>query len=324
MTESPIATPVSPIHPVSTPSNAGHAETPRQMPQGISSMGLGCASAWGQPWFSEQKAIAVVHRAIELGVNVFDTGPTYSGGFAEPRLGKALAGRDTSGMLISTKVGTLLRGDGRLYKDWSRAAIEASVEASRQRLGLDTIPLLYLHGPRPGDFTPELFDTLEGLRSRGVIRWIGINSFDDDVLELMPDFPSFDVIMLDYNLLRVQREPLIERLHAAGKLVVAGAALANHMVAPRFLFPKSKVELWYLLRLLKNYRGDFLRARKLSFLERETGVSPAQAALAYIQANPYVALSMFSTTSIAHLEENLQAKDKQLSEAVLSRIRQLG
>lgn len=298
------------------------AATQQSMLQmGASSLGLGCASAWGQPWYSERKAIAVVHRALELGITCFDTGPTYSGGNAEPRLGKAMAGKDSQGLLISTKVGTHLDANHRLYKDWSPAAIQGSLESSRKNLNLDCIPLLYLHGPRPETFTNELLDTLEAARSRGHVRWLGINSFDDDVLEQVVDIPAFDVIMLDYNLIRVGRERIIERLHAAGKTVVAGAALANHLLAPKFLIPKSKSDVWYLLRMLKNYRGDYLRARRLSFIERETGIPPAQAALAYISANPHVATAMFSTTNIAHLEENAAARGLQLPASILERIR---
>lgn len=288
-----------------------------------SNLGLGCASAWGQQWFPEHKAIAIVHRALELGITTFDTGPTYSGGIAEPRLGKAFAGKDTSSLLISTKVGTRLGADRRLYKDWSRTAIERSLESSRANLKLDCIPLLYLHGPRPETFTPELLDTLEAARNRGHVRWLGVNSFDDDVLEMLVDIPNFDVIMLDYNLIRVRREKVIEQLHASGKIIVAGAALANHMLAPQFLVPKSRTDLWYLLRMMKNYRGDYLRARRLSFVERETGIAPAQAALAYIAANPHVTTAMFSTTNIAHLEENAAACDVRLPPSIIERIRLL-
>jgi len=286
-----------------------------------SSLGLGCASAWGQQWYPERKAIAIVHRALELGITTFDTGPTYSGGTAEPRLGRAMAGKDLSGMLVSTKVGTHLGTNQRLYKDWSPAAIERSLASSRKNLGLDCMPLLYLHGPRPETFTNELLDTLGAARNRGHVRWLGVNSFDDDVLEMLVDIPDFDVIMLDYNLIRRHREQIIERLHGAGKVIVAGAALANHLLAPNFLVPRSKTDAWYLLRMLKNYRGDYLRARRLSFIIRETGFAPAQAALAYIAANPHVATAMFSTTNIVHLEENAAARGMHLPEPILKRIR---
>ncbi|MFM0011349.1 aldo/keto reductase [Paraburkholderia sediminicola] len=288
----------------------------------VSEIGLGCASAWGQPWFSEQKAIGVVERALELGITVFDTGPTYSGGNAEPRLGKALQGKDISRLLVSTKIGTHMDSNGRLYKDWTKKAIFASIDASRTRLGLDRIPLMYLHGPRPGDLGGELIDALEEARSRGIVRWFGVNSFDTDMLEMLPAVATIDVVMLDYNLLRIHREPTIDSLSSAGKMVVAGSALANHVHAPKFLWPKSKTDIWYALRALKNYRGDYLRARRLSFLKGLSDWTPAQVALSFIAANPSVFTSMFSTTRVEHLEENARACGTPLPPAIYQQIRQ--
>src|SRR5689334_805648 len=93
----------------------------------ISSVGLGCASAWGQTWFDEKTAIAIVRRAIELGVTVFDTGPSYSNGNAEPRLREALRGVERDRLLISTKVGTHIAKNGKLFHDLSPQAIVDSV-----------------------------------------------------------------------------------------------------------------------------------------------------------------------------------------------------
>lgn len=288
-----------------------------------SKIGLGCASAWGQTWYSEKSAIAIVERALDLGITVFDTGPTYSGGNAEPRLGKALRGKDVGRLLISTKIGTHLDPRRHLYKDWTKEAIFKSLDASRSRLGLDCIPLVYLHGPKISDLNEELFDTLEEARSCGMVRLFGVNSFDNDVLAQLHSVPTFDVVMLDYNLLRIHREPVIEQLHRAGKFVVAGAALANHLHAPRFMRLRTRADFWYLLRALMNYRGDLWRARRLSFLNKLADWTPAQVALSFISTNKYVAVSMFSTTRIEHLEENTDGPARVLPRAVDDRIRQV-
>ena len=89
-----------------------------------------------------------MRRALESGVTVFDTGPSYSNGNAEPRLSKALRGEERDKLLISTKVGTHIAQNGTLFHDLSPRAIVNSVDASRRRLDLDVIPLLYLHGLR--------------------------------------------------------------------------------------------------------------------------------------------------------------------------------
>jgi 1-deoxyxylulose-5-phosphate synthase len=290
----------------------------------ISRVGLGCASAWGQTWFSEIEAIAIVRRAIELGVTVFDTGPSYSNGNAEPRLAKALRGIDVDKLLISTKVGTHIGINGKLYHDLTPKAVLHSVEASRRKLNLDSIPLLYLHGPHKDELENGLLDSLGEMRERGWVCKLGVNSFDTEVLEILADIPLFDVVMLDYNVLRSTREPLIAKLTKLGKYVVAGAAIANHLYSPGFILPKSKADVWYLLRAVKNYRGDLLRARKIRLTMKGCDEwTPAQIALAFVLSNEQIATAMFSTTRFNHLEENIAAVKVDLPDALVRQIRSL-
>jgi aryl-alcohol dehydrogenase-like predicted oxidoreductase len=289
----------------------------------ISAVGLGCASAWGQSWFDEKTAIAIVHRALELGVTVFDTGPSYSNGNAEPRLRRALKGTETSKLLISTKVGTHIGNNGRLFHDLSPAAILKSIDASRRRLDLDIIPLLYLHGLRKEELRSPLLDTLAELRNRGWVRWLGVNSFDTDILEMLLGFSIFDVVMLDYNVLSRRRERLIDQLSQAGKFIVAGAALANHLYSPGFLLPKSSADVWYSLRALKNYRQQLFQARRYTSLGTYGQWSRGQVALAYVLSNPLVGTAMFSTTRLMHLEENIAACSLELPELWINQIRSL-
>jgi aryl-alcohol dehydrogenase-like predicted oxidoreductase len=287
----------------------------------ISEVGLGCAGAWGQPWFDEAKAIEIVRRAIELGVTAFDTGPSYSRGYAEPRLAKAIKGIDGEKLLISTKVGTHIGRNGKLYHDLTPEVILESVEASRRRLGLDVIPVLYLHGPRLCELDSRLLDTLAEIRDRGWVRWLGVNSFDTQVLEALVGISIFDLVMLDYNVLRSSREPLITKLTQAGKFVVAGSALANHLYAPSFLWPRSLADVWYSLRALKNYRKDLLHARRFSSLAACEGWTAGQVALAFVLSNDQVGVAMFGTTRLQHLEENIAACGLTLPDLMVKQIR---
>jgi 1-deoxyxylulose-5-phosphate synthase len=218
-------------------------------------------------------------------------------------------------------VGTHIGNNGSVYHDLTRPAILASVEASRRRLALDVIPLLYLHGPSISELDNQLLDTLSGMRDRGWVRWYGVNSFDTDVLESLADILIFDVVMLDYNVIKACREPTIAKLTQSGKLVVAGAAMANHLYAPGFLWPKSRADVWYALRVLKNYRRDFLRARRFSSLGTYEGWTPAQVALAFVLSNDQVGTAMFGTTRLQHLEENIAACGLTLPDILVKQIR---
>ncbi|MES2722514.1 MAG: aldo/keto reductase [Pseudomonadota bacterium] len=287
----------------------------------VSEIGLGCASWWGQAAFDEREAVALVHAALERGVTFLDTGASYSNGNAEPRLGRALRGRDSSGLVIATKAGT--RHDGRrVVRDMSPGAIEASVVRSLANLGLDRLPLLQLHGPAIVDLTPELLSTLESLRARGLVQALGVNSFDPAVIDHVVGLPQFDVVMVDYNVLRPERGPLIARAAAAGKGVLAGMPLAMGHTGGQVLKLRAPRDIWYALRALKNHRAEVRAGQRFGFLHQQPGISGAQAALAYVLANRDVACAVMGTTRMAHLLENLEASGKALSPELAAAIAQ--
>jgi len=289
----------------------------------VSEVGLGCAGYWGKPAFDEALAIRLVHEAIDQGVTVFDTGSSYARGEAEPRLGRALKGRDVSRLLVATKAGTAPAGGGRVVRDPGLAAIAASVERSLRNLGLDALPLLQLHGPAAAELTEEFLAGLEGLRRRGLVRLFGVNSFDPAVVAHAIGLPLFDVVMVDYNVLRPEREPLIQQAAAMGKGVLAGMPLAMGHTGRQLLKLRGPQDLWYAARGLLRHRAEVLQGARFGFLGSVAGMTGAQAALAYVLANPAVACAVAGTTRPAHLRENLAASGLRLPAEVMARIREV-
>ena len=287
----------------------------------VSEIGLGCASWWGQKAFDERQAVNLVHAALDNGVTFFDTGAAYSGGEAEPRLGRALKGRNLHGVVIATKAGT--RHDGRrVIRDFSPQGIEASVERSLRNLGLDTLPLLQLHGPAAAELDDKMLAMLGGLKRRGLVRTLGVNSFDPALIEHVAGLPVFDVVMVDYNVLRPERAPLIARAAGQGKGVLAGMALAMGHANRQVLRLRAPRDIWYALRALKNHRADISSGARFGFLSHVPDMTASQAALAYVLANPDVSCAVVGTTRMAHLIENLGASGMSLSREVLDRIAQ--
>lgn len=287
----------------------------------VSELGFGCASYWGKPRFDEAAAVGLVHAAIEAGVTFFDTGASYSAGEAEPRLGRALKGQDRDRLVIATKAGTYHAGGGQIARDFSPAAIVASVERSLERLGVDHIDLLQLHGPAAEELTDELLSALEGLKRRGLVRALGANSFDPAVMDRIIELPAFDVVMIDYNVLRPEREPLIARAAAAGKGVLAGMPLAMGHTAPLLSRLRGPQDAWYLARALAKHRGELRQGARFRFLHRQPDLTGTQAALAYVLENPNVSCAVFGATRRQHLQENLHASGMGLSEPLRSQIR---
>lgn len=302
----------------------------------VSEVAVGCSGYWGDKRFSEQSACAVIHTAFEQGVNFFDTGHNYSNFNAEPRLGRALkdiAKNDRSRLVISSKGGSV-SGSAPLFpsyrpviQDFSANAIEASCQASIKNLGCGYLDIFQLHGVAPQHMSDELIDRLQAMRNQGLYRYLGINSHSRPALEYLARHPGlFDVVLLDYNVLQLDREDVIRDLHAAGIGVIAGTVLAQgHILKGKTGSLSNGSFFWYLARSLLKATGRQLSEASKDMREVLAAIpemSPAQAAFAYILDNPHIASCVFGTTSQGNCLELIQASGKRLSESSRLEIRQ--
>lgn len=221
--------------------------------------------------------------------------------------------------MIATKAGTFHAGGGRIARDMSPAAIVASTERSLRHLGVERLGLLQLHGPSIPELD-ALSGTLAGLKARGLTQAVGLNCFDPAVIDHAIGLEVIDVVMIDYNVLRPERAPLIARAAAAGKGVLAGMPLAMGHTRPLLSRLRGPRDLWYAARALKNHRQDLVRGARFGFLHRLPDMTGSQAALAYVLANPGVSAAVFGATRPEHLRENLAASGKALADGVAARI----
>ena len=291
----------------------------------LSEIGIGCGGFWGKPQFDETQAIEIVHKAIELGVNFFDTGHNYSGGNAEIRLGKAIKDLpEKDQLIISTKCGTRTTLSGKSYKDFSPQWIIESCRLSRERLGLAQIPLFQLHSPSLHHLTDDVLETLKTLKREGYVIAVGVSNPPHDVFEKIIELDCFDFVMTNYSLLSQEREPIIQRLHDKGIGIIAAAPLGNSLYSNRIFKIKSLKDLWYLARALKNFRSRLIKGFSYRFINNVEGLTGAQVALQYVLSNENVTSAVFGTTSLEHLIENLAAVDKTIPLELMNRIKSVG
>jgi aryl-alcohol dehydrogenase-like predicted oxidoreductase len=286
----------------------------------VSEIGFGCASYWGMKVFDEATAIQLVHAAVDHGVTFFDTGASYSGGNAEPRLGKALSGLSNKHeLVIATKAGSYTDDRGKWREDFSSPGVRRTVEASLTRLGLDAIPLLHLHGPEIADMTDDLLDTLARLREEGKVLHLSVNSFDVNVIEHIMTLPLFGAMMIDYNILRPEREAIVTKLAALNFGIMAGMALGGGLYRKDRFRIRGIQDAWYIVRAWKNYRSDIRRGGNLHFLD-EQRLTAAQIALAWVLRKPEIGCAVPGTTRMSHLLANLQVSGETLDDDLLQKI----
>ena len=157
----------------------------------ISRLSLGTAALGGlYTSVSDAESTDTVLAAIDNGINFIDTAPHYGKGTSERRIGKALAGRDRSTFVISTKIGRLLvpsttdiddffmDADNTVERkfDFSASGVRQSLEGSLERLGIDSVEILFIHDPdaNADEAILEAYPELDRMRSEGIIKAIGV------------------------------------------------------------------------------------------------------------------------------------------------------
>ena len=141
------------------------------------------------------------------------------------------------------------------------------------------------------------------------------------MIEHLIGLSDFDVVMVDYNVLRPERGLLIDRAAAAGKGVLAGMALAMGHTRPLLSRLKGPQDLWYAARAFARHRDELKRGAQFRFLHARDDMTGSQAALGYVLANRNVSCAVFGATRMRHLSENAAASGLRLPYELMDGIR---
>lgn len=192
----------------------------------ISRISLGCMSLPSD----EKQATDVVNRALDLGINFFDTADIYADGLNESLLGKIFK-QNRSNVLIASKAGNVRRPDGGLDWNPTKQHILESIEGSLKRLDTDYIDLFQLHGGTISDNIDEVIETFELIKKQGKIRNYGISSIRPNVITEYIKRSEIVSVMMQYSLLdRRPEEQCLEMLHDHNIGVLVRGALAQGLL----------------------------------------------------------------------------------------------
>ena len=286
----------------------------------INRIGLGCmgmSEFYGS--FDEQESIKTLHKAIELGVNFFDTADMYGWGANERLLGKAFKGRWDQ-VILATKFAVMRGPNGEfLGLNGKPEYIRQACDQSLQHLGIEAIDLYYMHRKDPKVEIEEIVGTMAELVRQGKVKHIGLSEVDPETLRRAHSVHPITALQTEYSLWsREPEQELFDVCSELGITFVAYSPLGRGFLTGAI---KSRADLEEGDFRLSNPRfTDEAIQKNLKFVElidriaKDKGVTKAQIALAWILSQNDEITTIPGTRKIHRLEENLGALNVVLME----------
>lgn len=285
----------------------------------LSVVGFGCWAA-GKTWWgddvTDENSIAAIRRALDLGINWFDTAPLYGHGHADEVLVKALGPR-IKDVIVATKVGIRWDNEGvHATSDLRAEHVVTDCDASLKRLGVERIDLLQVHWPcERGTALDETIGALTRLQESGKVRHFGLCNYDPESLEAAVALGPVATLQTPYSLLRREFEHGLSDVCVPGgepKLgVLAYEPLARGLLSGKFTsipnFPDSD-----LRARDDRFKGQrFIRAsafvQTLQTAARKVGVPTSALAIGWVCSRPGVTAAIAGAKTPEQVTQNARA-----------------
>lgn len=257
---------------------------------GYGAMRITGKGIWGPP-ADREGAITTLRRAVELGVNLIDTADSYGPGVSEELIAEALHPYP-SDLVVATKGGWERVGPAQWTHNASPKHLEAAVEGSLKRLRLERIDVYQLHVPDPAVSFDASMETLAALQQQGKIRHLALSNVTLEHLERARKIVPIVSVQNRYSFADREWDFLLDRCEALGIAFMPWAPLGQNREANSALEAAAA----------------------------ELRATPLQVALAWLLRRSPVVLPIPGTSSVAHLEENIQAAGLRLPDAIFERL----
>lgn len=262
---------------------------------GFGAMRITGDGVWGEPR-DHDEAIAVLRRSLQLGVNLIDTADSYGPEVSERLIAEALYPYP-EGLVIATKGGLLRTGPGEWPTDGRPEHLREALEGSLRRLRLEQIDLYQFHRPDPKVPFEDSVGALAEMRTEGKIRHVGLSNVSTDQLTAAQRIVPIASVQNRYNLTDRESEGVLDACEQQNIGFIPWFPLATGSLAK----PGGPLD-----QIAKQHQA-----------------APSQIALAWLLQRSPVMLPIPGTSSVAHLEENLQAARIQFSQEEFEQLRHL-
>jgi myo-inositol catabolism protein IolS len=283
-------------------------------PQRVSRLCFGCEPLGGTDWGSVDIAEIgrAIDRALDCGINFFDTADVYGLGLSEERLSQAL-GHRRHDVVIATKGGVRWsrNRDARATTacDSSPEYMRTAVEGSLRRLRLDTLPIYYVHWPDPGTPIEATFSELEKLRAEGKIGSLGCSNYSAAQVARACEVATVQYVQLPINLLEGAPGPeMMEVCDRRQLTMVAYNVLAQGLLTGKFdessRFPRDDRRSRLPLFQGQGYLDALVKVARTAEEAAAEKLTAAQYAIRWVLRQRRVASAIVGIKSVKQLEEN--------------------
>ena len=299
----------------------------------VSAIGFGCWEMGGTQYgeVDDREEVEAVHRAIDLGVTLFDTAAIYGQGYSEVVLGRALGARRKEVVLV-TKGGLVWDGrtTGSSRRDSSYWALTQGLEASLHRMGTDHVDLFLIHWPDVGTPMDEAARALNAILESGKARYVGVSNFSSVQLREIRKHVPICANQVGYNLFdRRWERQMFDTARELGIGVMAYGPMAHGLLTGTFTRDTKFVEWDWRSRgsafgqalfAPENFPRNVEVADRLKDIAARLGTTLPKLAIAWVLSNPAVAVALSGTRRAAEIEHNVGALDVQLPPSDLREI----
>jgi aryl-alcohol dehydrogenase-like predicted oxidoreductase len=298
----------------------------------VSEISLGSWLTYGG-YVEEQRAVDCIHRAFELGINLFDTANVYMRGRAEQVVGRALEGIDRDDYVLATKV-YFPMGEGPNDRGLSRKHVMEQCERSLRRLGTDYVDLYQCHRPDPETPVDETLRALDDLVTHGKVLYVGVSEWSAEQIEearLVQADLGLDPIVSNqpqYSMLYRQiEEAVIPVCRALGIGQIVYSPLAQGVLSGKYRpgdrppagsRGASEEDSVFMRRFMED---EIIRAvQRLRPIAEGAGLTMAQLAIAWVLREDSVSSAIIGASRPEQVEDNVVASGVELSPDVLDAI----